>query len=333
MKPRQLLIRILAVLFAIPLAGTVAQGATIEVIETFDYPGSLLTRPQKINDHGVIAGLFIDPTTGASEGFFRSRSGRFSDPIIEPNTDTAFTELRGVNNRRSMCGDYTTSDGVTHGFFRKSSVFSDYDISTLFTVVLGINNAEDFSGSFIDDADGIQKGFVNIGGTVTGVSVPDAAATLTYQINSSNEATGYYIANSDGLTHGYLRDSSGNLTFPIDPAGSTGTILFGNNDSNWVVGRYSDASGITHGLFFITPDDILTFDFPGAAGFTSLNGINQQGYIVGRYTDASGNDHGFLAKVNPNATAAPQLNNPRLAPVKPAKPSPDALRSGGVPAS
>ena len=332
MKSRQLFIRIFAVLFAIPLAGTVAQGATIRVIETFDYPDALLTRPQKINEHGVIAGLFIDPTTGASEGFFRSRYGRFSDPIIEPNTDTAFTEVRGINNRRTICGDYTTSDGVTHGFFRTYSVFSDYDISSAFTVVLGINNAEDFSGSFIDDADGIQKGFVSIGGTVTGVSVPDAAATLTYQINSSNEATGYYIANSDGLTHGYLRDSSGNLTFPIDPAGSTGTILFGNNDSNWVVGRYSDASGITHGLFFVTPDDFVTFDFPGAAGFTSLNGINDQGFICGRYTDANGNDHGFVAKVNPDAAAEPSHNNPPLTPIKPAKPSPEALRSG-VPAS
>ena len=124
MKSRQLFIRIFAVLFAIPLAGTVAQGATIRVIETFDYPDALLTRPQKINEHGVIAGLFIDPTTGASEGFFRSRYGRFSDPIIEPNTDTAFTEVRGINNRRTICGDYTTSDGVTHGFFRTYSVFS-----------------------------------------------------------------------------------------------------------------------------------------------------------------------------------------------------------------
>ena len=44
MKPRQLFTRILAVLFTIPLAGTVAQGATIEVIETFDYPLNRFTR-------------------------------------------------------------------------------------------------------------------------------------------------------------------------------------------------------------------------------------------------------------------------------------------------
>ena len=236
--------------------------------------------------------------------------------------------MRGINNKRTICGNYNTSDGISHGFFLSHTIFAEYDISSTFTVVLGINNAGDFSGSFVDDADGVQKGFVNIGGTVTGFSVPGATNSLAYQINSSDEATGYYIDSSDGLTHGYQRDSSGNLTFPIDPAGSTGTILFGNNDSNWVVGRYSDASGLTHGLFFMTPGDFVTFDYPGAAGFTSLNGINQQGYICGRYLDASGNEHGFLAKVNPNAATEPNRSNPSVAAVKPAKPSPQAFRNG-----
>jgi hypothetical protein len=331
MKPKHLFVHILAVLVAIPLAGTVAQGATIDVIETFDYPGALATQPQKISDLGVIAGVIIDSATGATEGFYRSRGGQFSDPVVDPNDDSFFTQVRGINNRRTICGNYNTSDGISHGFFLSHTIFTDYDISSTFTVVLGINNPGDFSGSFIDDADGVQKGFVNIGGTVTGFAVPGATNTLAYQINTSNEATGYYIG-GDGLTHGYLRDADGNLTFPIDPAGSTGTILFGNNDSNWVVGRYADASGITHGLFFMTPDDFVTFDFPGAAGFTSLNGINVKGYICGRYTDANGIDHGFLAKVNPNGASQPSQNNPTLAPIKPAKPTPEAILKG-VPAS
>ncbi len=334
MKPRQLLTSILAVFFAIPLVGTVAQGATIEVIETFDYPGSFDTQPQKISDHGVNAGVFIDAGTGATEGFYRSRGGTFSDPVVEPNDNSFLTQVRGINNKRTICGNYSTSDGISHGFFLSHTIFAEYDISSTFTVVLGINNAGDFSGSFVDDADGSQKGFVNVGGSVTGFSVPGATNTLAYQINSSDEATGYYIASNDGLTHGYLRDSSGDLTFPIDPAGSTGTILFGNNDSNWVVGRYADASGITHGLFFMTPGDFVAFDYPGAAGFTSLNGINQQGFICGRYMDASGNEHGFLAKVNPHAATEPSRSNPSAAPIKPAKPSPQAFRNGvAIPAS
>ena len=106
---------------------------------------------------------------------------------------------------------------------------------------------------------------------------------------------GYYIDGS-GILHGYYRDANGALHFPIDPTGSVGTVLFGLNNRNWVVGRYADASGVTHGLFFVPPNKFFTFDFPGST-FTSLNGISAQGYICGRYVDASGIAHGFIARV------------------------------------
>jgi hypothetical protein len=325
MKPKHIIIHILAVLLALPLTGTSARALTIDVIETFDYPGSALTRPQKINDHGVIAGIFVDPATGGSEGFFRSRGGRFSDPIIEPNTDANFTEVRGINNRRTICGDYMTSDGVFHGFFLSQQEFTEFDLPPeTFTIVLGINNAEDFCGSFLD-VDAIQKGFVSLGGSVTSFSVPGSVATHAYQVNDSNQITGYYTDEA-ATPHGYLRDSDGTITAPIDPAGSTGTILFGNNASNWVVGRYSDAVGNTHGLFFITPGDFVTFDFPGSI-FTSFNGINRQGWICGRYIDTSGFEHGILAKVNLHAADQPnKTGNLPVIPVKPATPNPPQSR-------
>ncbi len=328
-----LLIRTLSVLILLPCAGFYAGATTIDVLETFDYPGSSFTRPQKINDLGVSAGLFIDGVTGASEGFRRSRSGQFSNPIVEPNDAAAFTEVRGINNRRIICGDYTGSDGLFHGFFLFHRNFLEFDISSSFEIVLGLNNASDSSGSFIDDSDGVQKGFVDIGGVITSVVVPGASATLTYQINDSNQATGYYIG-GDGLTHGYLRDSSGTLTFPIDPPGSTGTILFGNNNSNWVVGRYSDEAGVTHGLFFTTPGDFVTFDFPGST-FTSLNGINADGFICGRYADATGLEHGFIARVTVTTGDKPSNTKSYTLPatvVRPANPAP-SKGVAAVPAS
>ena len=59
MKPKQIFISILAVLFVFPLIGTFAQQApnsvSIRVITTFDYPGTgNLTEPSKINDGGDI---------------------------------------------------------------------------------------------------------------------------------------------------------------------------------------------------------------------------------------------------------------------------------------
>src|SRR5262245_41131902 len=121
MKPKQLFISILSVLFLFPLMGTFAQQAansgSIEVIATFDYPGSVIsTSPQKINERGDIVGVFID-SSGVTRGFVRFSDGSFSDPIVDPNDTVGVTEGRGINNSRTVCGDYTGSDGKSHGFF------------------------------------------------------------------------------------------------------------------------------------------------------------------------------------------------------------------------
>jgi hypothetical protein len=300
MKPKQIFISILAVLFVFPLMGTFAQQAassgSIEVITTFDYPGTgNQTLPQKVNERGDIVGVFID-SSGVTRGFVRFSDGSFSAPIVDPNDTVGFTEGRGINISGTVCGDYNTSDGNSHGFFLLGGTFTGYDVSgALSTAVLGINDANDFTGTFSDD-DVIGQAFVSVGGTVTSFSVPAATATLAYQINNSKRlVVGYYI-DSSGILHGYFRDANGALHFPIDPPGSVSTVLFGDNNRSWVVGRYADASGVTHGVFLTAPHKFFTFDFPGST-FTSLNGISDQGNICGRYVDASGIAHGFIARV------------------------------------
>src|SRR6266480_2237885 len=84
MKPKQIFNSILAVLFVFPLMGTFAQQAapsgSIEVITTFDYPGTgNQTLPQKINERGDIVGEFID-SSGVTRGFIRFSDGSFSAP-------------------------------------------------------------------------------------------------------------------------------------------------------------------------------------------------------------------------------------------------------------
>src|SRR3989454_7762194 len=325
MKPKKIFISILAVLFVFPLMGTFAQRAansgSIEVITTFDYPGTgNQTLPQKINERGDIVGECID-SNGVTRGFVRFSDGSFSAPIVDPNESVGFTEGRGINNSRTVCGDYATSDGNLHGFFLSGGTFTEYDVpGAFFTAVLGINNPADFAGTF-SDGSGIQQAFVSVGGTLTLFSVPAAVATLAYDINDSKQlVVGYYI-DSAGILHGYYRDANGTLHFPIDPSGSVATILFGDNNRNWVVGRYADSSGVTHGLFFVPPNNFFTFDFPGST-FTSLNGISSQGNITGRYVDASGIAHGFIARVKgrppTKVAAAATKANPAI-PANPAR--------------
>jgi hypothetical protein len=229
-------------------------------------------------------------------GFVRFSDGSFSAPIVDPNDTVGFTEGRGINDSGTVCGDYTTSDGESHGFFLSGGTFTEYDVpGAVNTAVLGINNAADFAGNF-DPGTGILQALISVGGTITSFSVPGAVQTNAYQINNSKQlVVGYYV-DSSGIPHGYYRDANGALHFPIDPPGSTTTILFGDNNKNWVVGRYADASGVTHGLFFTAPNNFFTFDYPGST-FTSLNGINDQGLICGRYVDASGIAHGIIARV------------------------------------
>ncbi len=313
MKPKQIIISILAVLFAFPFMGTFAQQAassgSIEVITTFDYPGTgNSTLPQKINERGDVVGIFID-SSGVSRGFIRFSNGSFSAPIVDPNDTVGFTEGRGINNSRTVCGDYVGSDGNSHGFFLSGGTFTEYDVpGALSTAVLGINDPADFAGTF-DPGSGILQAFISVGGTLTSFSVPAAISTLAYEINNSKQLTVGYFIDSSGILHGYYRDANGTLHFPIDPSGSVGTVLFGDNNRNWVVGRYADSSGATHGLFFVPPNQFFTFDYPGST-FTSLNGINDQGLICGRYVDASGIAHGIIARVTgtpPTNAAGPEM--------------------------
>src|SRR4030095_11459526 len=220
MRARHLFVYIIASLVALPLVGSAASAATIEVLETFDFPGvGRLTEPQKINDPGDIVGAVVDAATGETRGFFRGRNGQFSGGFVEPNDTGNLTQGRGINNAREVCGNYTNgSDGTSHGYFLSNGVFTEFDIpGASGTLPLGVNNSGDFAGSVIA-SDGItQDGFVSLGGTITTFAIPGASATLAYQLNASNHSTGYYV-DADGVTiHGYLRDSDGTLTFPMDP--------------------------------------------------------------------------------------------------------------------
>ena len=308
MKPKQIFISILAVLFMFPLMGTFAQQApnafSIQVTTTFDYPGTgNLTLPQKINERGDVVGEFID-SSGVTRAFVRFSDGSFSDPIVDPNDTVGFTEGRGINNSRTVAGDYVISDGTLHSFFLSGSTFTEYDVpGTVQTNLLSINDAGSFTGGFDPDGGGVFQGFVSVGGTLTSFAVPAALSTFAYETNNSNQLTVGYFIDGSGILHGYDRDANGVLNFPIDPSGSVATVLFGLNNKNLVVGRYADSSGVTHGLFFLPPSTFITFDFPGST-FTSLNGINDKGLICGRYVDASGIAHGFLAR----ATGTPSGN-------------------------
>ena len=107
MKPKHIFISILAVLFVFPLMGTFAQQAansgSIEVITTFDYPGTgNQTEPQKINEKGDIVGVYVD-SLGVVRGFVRSamvalarRSSTLTIPWVLPKDEASITQAQSA---------------------------------------------------------------------------------------------------------------------------------------------------------------------------------------------------------------------------------------------
>jgi hypothetical protein len=300
MQGRRLLIYILSGFAgALPL-GLLAQLAppTITVVTTFDYPGAgNSTTAYGINNRGDIAGDYLD-ASNVRRGFVRLNNGHFSAPIVEPNDTGNFTRGRGINNVRTIDGDFfNVADNSFHGFILTGSTFTQFDIGPgLSTDLFGINDAGNFVGAYGSTVQ-VTQAFVNITGTTTVITIPGQDDASASGINNLNQVAGDYSTNSGLLRHGFFRDSNGALTFPIDFPGATITVQNGINDRGWIVGRYDLADNIDHGFFLKLPNTFISFDYPGATG-TSFNGINKNGLISGRYTDAGGLRHGFVAQIS-----------------------------------
>lgn len=275
--------------------GVNAQQNQIFVITTFNYPGAgNSTTPFGINERGDIVGDYVD-SAGVRRGFRRRIDGRFT-AIVAPGDTGNFTRARGINNSRTITGDFLTlATNTFHGYFLNGTTFTQYDFGGPFsTAVVGINDAGDFVGAFGSLVQP-NRAFVNIGGTTTAIVIPGQYDSFGGDINSSNRSVGVY-RDLTLVNHGFIRSSNGTLTNPVDFPGSASSVLNGINRQGRIVGSYTDALGQQHGFFRKNANKYVSFDYPGAVS-TSLNGINDFGFIVGRYTDNAGIRHGFLAWV------------------------------------
>jgi hypothetical protein len=94
---------------------------------------------------GDVVGEFID-SNGVTRGFVRFSDGSFSAPIVDPNDTVGFTEGRGINNSRTVNGDYVGSDGNLHSFFLSGGTLTEYNVpGAIQTNLLSINDAGSLS--------------------------------------------------------------------------------------------------------------------------------------------------------------------------------------------
>jgi hypothetical protein len=123
-------------------------------------PGASLTAAA-INDRGHVAGFYVNPSNGNTDGFLLSH-GHFKDLAVPGASST--TAL-GVNNNDEVVGTYTVGSGssaVMHGFtWTRGHGFSTVDDPDGIgaTTINGVNDVGQLVG-FYTDGNGNTDGFL-----------------------------------------------------------------------------------------------------------------------------------------------------------------------------
>jgi hypothetical protein len=233
-----------------------------------NFPGSKQTQVTGLNDNGVTVGFWSTQNTAnmTNNNFGFYATGTQFHNVNFPTGDNAspqVDQLLGVNDHDVAVGFYTNGQGSNRGY--------TYNIGThQFTRVL-------------------PPGFTNS----TSLQSPSLTAAA---INNNGDVAGFYNKTSSQVD-AFLRLADGKfITLAVH--GASMTQAFGVNDSDEVVGAYTDGSGnsaTTHGFTWTPQAGFHTVDDPNGIGTTTINGVNDRGELVGFYTDSKGNTDGMLA--------------------------------------
>jgi hypothetical protein len=241
---------------------------TPDTYQNENFPGSVQTQVTGLNNEGVTVGFWSTQNTSSMNnnnfGFYEVHGHYYN--VNFPTGDNAspqVDQLLGISNHGIAVGFYTNGQGSNRGY--------EYNIYThQFTRV--------FSPGY---------------STATSLSSPSLTAAA---INNKGDVAGFYNKTSSQVD-AFLRLADGQFTTLAVP-GAAMTQAFGVNDSDEVVGTYTDGTGNnaqTHGFVWTAQHGFTTVDDPHGIGTTTINGVNDHGDLVGFYTDSAGNTDGLLA--------------------------------------
>lgn len=275
-----------------------SQTAMAQNFISFDYPGATQTTVTSVNNKGVMAGYYADPTWHG----FVLQNGAFTQ-IDFPAAQ--WTKALGINDNGDIVGYY--ADGTTaflHGFLFSKGVYTTLDPPDSVvgeTIASGINNIGQIVG-YYDGADGNQHGFLWTAGVYSTIDFPGSSLTFITSIDNAGAMAGFYgdpFPNYSGFLY-----QNGTFSSPIRYPGASDTELNGINDSGQIVGyAYPSVSG---GFVYDSNSGKFTdISVPGATS-SQVFGISDIGQLVaGSYSPLrAGSDHGFVSATGPFAYVA-----------------------------
>jgi hypothetical protein len=203
-----------------------------------------------------------------------------------------------------VVGDYTNSQGITHGFIYNGSTLANFDdpLGALGSSATGISGST-IVGNFSSATNEIH-GYIYNGGNFATFDAPIAGSSLT-GINGIYGTTVVGQYSGSGV-HGFIFDGTTFTTLddplaePVgfsDPDTSAAGVFDGV-----VVGDYFDSNDVSHG-FIYDNSMFTTLDDPLGARGTVVTGIYGT-TIVGYYLPAiPGAISGFIATPVPEPTS------------------------------
>jgi len=295
---------------ALACSGLDSQTVAAATFFSIDYPGSVFTAADDINNNGVVTGWYID-TAGVFHGYILD-NGVYTS-VDFPGA--GHTSILGVNANGDVVGAYNVkevgADKDVRGYLLRNGTFMQIDVpGGAETRPIGINRAGDIVGLFSDQKQGKHHGFLLHNGEYTAIDYPGSDYTDVWKINDNRQIAGRYRTSGSEKFHLFLWNDGVFLPIP-DFAGATQmsptsvcSHHSGLNGAGDMVTAYADDKpvqnngfndnmlGNLHGLLWsggvYTPIDV-----PGAVT-TVAYGINDGGNIVGCYRDASGRFHGYV---------------------------------------
>ena len=303
-----------------------AQPVAAQSAVTFSVPGAYTTQPLKVNNKGVVAGLYASSDV-AGGAFVRDAKGVIS--TIHLADGTGFAPYMGLNISGTVVGAYLSTTVVARGFVRTpDGDITPFDIPGAgITVLTDINDRGAMVGAYLDATLSQGAGFiVSPRGEIEEVTGPGGHLYVPTAINTAGAITGLIQApDGTAILGAFHRDARGEMSVieipsqPLDPAGTHVEVEVvspaGINAAGTVTGEYrlTERAGtavIATGFrgFLRHPDgSVETFAHPdsrtvypwGTAYSNAVTGLDAAGDIVGhRYEPTHGGRLGYQRSRN-----------------------------------
>ena len=221
---------------------------------SFIVPNMLGTTPSSINNAGVIAGLYVPPSTNGFEfGFIRDAAGNIT--TFAPPHANAMNSV-AMNASSQIAGSYRSDvDNGFHAFVRSASGnIKTFDgPQAVDTFATAINNDGTVVGNYYGSSGAAHGYFRTAQGTFTSFDVPGAGVQGTYPvgINAAGTIAGIYV-DAKTVNHGFVRDPSGTIT-TFDAPNAGNKINFGT------IPTCINRTGQIAGLFYTNDGRIRAF--------------------------------------------------------------------------